>query len=97
MVQAALADASILDAVGLTEAERELVAIEPGYACASTASRLDGFLLPRDLWFAEYNAESPAGLGYTETLARIFSDLPVMAQFREQFDATVLSPRRCHH
>jgi uncharacterized circularly permuted ATP-grasp superfamily protein len=87
VVQAALTDASILDALGLTEAERELVAIEPGYARASTASRLDGFLLPDDLWFAEYNAESPAGLGYTETLARIFSDLPVMAQFREHFDA----------
>jgi uncharacterized circularly permuted ATP-grasp superfamily protein len=87
VVQAALADASILDALGLTQAERELVAIEPGYARASTASRLDGFLLPDDLWFAEYNAESPAGLGYTETLARIFSDLPLMAQFRKHFDA----------
>jgi uncharacterized circularly permuted ATP-grasp superfamily protein len=86
VVQAALTDASLLDAVGVTEPERELIAIEPGYARASTASRLDGFLLPDDLWFAEYNAESPAGLGYTETLARIFSDLPLMAQFREQFD-----------
>jgi uncharacterized circularly permuted ATP-grasp superfamily protein len=87
VVQAALADPSILDAVGLTHAERELVAIEPGYARASTASRFDGFLLPDDLWFAEYNAESPAGLGYTETLARIFNDLPLMGQFRQQFDA----------
>jgi uncharacterized circularly permuted ATP-grasp superfamily protein len=87
VVQTAMADPSIFDAVGLTEAERELVAIDPGYSRASTASRLDGFLLPHDLWFAEYNAESPAGLGYTETLARIFNDLPVMARFREQFHA----------
>ena len=87
VVQAALADHSIFDAVALTDEERRLVSIDPGYLRASTASRLDGFLLPDDLWFAEYNAESPAGLGYTETLARIFSDLPVMARFREQFDA----------
>jgi uncharacterized circularly permuted ATP-grasp superfamily protein len=87
VVQAALADHTIFDAVGLTDDERRLVSIDPGYSRASTASRLDGFLLPDDLWFAEYNAESPAGLGYTETLARIFSDLPVMARFRERFEA----------
>jgi uncharacterized circularly permuted ATP-grasp superfamily protein len=88
VVQAALADASLFDAVGLSEDERRLVRLEPGYARASTASRLDGFLLPGDLWFAEYNAESPAGLGYAETLAGIFDELPVMARFRERFEAT---------
>ena len=39
VVQASLQDTSILDAVGLTDAERPLFAIEPGYARASTASR----------------------------------------------------------
>jgi uncharacterized circularly permuted ATP-grasp superfamily protein len=87
VVQAALDQPALLDAVGLTAAERELVAIEPGYARASTASRLDGFLLPDDLWFAEYNAESPAGLGYTERLAAIFDALPVMARFKERYHA----------
>ena len=37
--------------------------------------------------FAEYNAESPAGLGYTEVLAGVFSELPIMARFREHYDA----------
>ena len=37
--------------------------------------------------FAEYNAESPAGFGYTETLAAVFAELPIMARFREHFDA----------
>lgn len=87
VVQAALADPELYDAVGLTDAERSLVALDPGYARASTASRLDGFLLPDSLMFAEYNAESPAGLGYTEVLARLFDDLPVMARFKEAFSA----------
>jgi uncharacterized circularly permuted ATP-grasp superfamily protein len=87
VVQASLQDPSLLDAVGLTEAERPLFAIEPGYARASTASRLDGFLLPDSLWFAEYNAESPAGFGYTERLAGVFDALPIMARFRQQFRA----------
>ena len=75
----------LLDAVGLSEAERQLVAYDPGYARASTSSRLDAFLLPERLAFAEYNAEAPAGLGYTENLAEIFDALPVMARFRERF------------
>jgi hypothetical protein len=53
---------------------------------ASTASRLDAFLLPESLKFAEYNGESPAGLGYAETLAEIFRDLPVMGKFENKFD-----------
>lgn len=77
----------LLDAVGLSEAERRLAAIEPGYARASTSSRLDAFLLPDALAFAEYNAEAPAGLGYTENLAEIFDALPIMARFRERFAA----------
>ena len=44
----------------------------PGYGTASTASRLDAFLLPDSLHFAEYNAESPAGLGYTQRLCELF-------------------------
>ena len=85
VVQAALERPALLDALGLTPAERELAAIEPGYARASTASRLDGFVLPEHLWFAEYNAESPAGLGYTERLAAIFDALPVMDRFKERY------------
>ena len=46
VVAAAMADARLLAALGVTEAEARLIRIEPGYARASTASRLDAFLLP---------------------------------------------------
>ena len=87
VVEAAMAEPALLDALGLSEAERALAAIEPGYATASTASRLDSFLLPDSLSFAEYNAESPAGLAYTETLSEVFDALDVMRRFRERFEA----------
>lgn len=77
----------LLDAVALTEADRELVSYDPRYGRASTSSRLDAFLLPDGLAFAEYNAEAPAGLGYTESLAEIFDTTPLMARFREQYTA----------
>lgn len=72
----------LFDQLGLTEAEERLVRLEPGYATASTASRLDAFLLPGGLHFAEYNAESPAGPGYTQRLAELFDQQPIMARFR---------------
>ncbi len=86
VVAAALESPLLLDELGLRPEERRLALLEPGYARASTASRLDAFLLPGSLQAAEYNAESPAGLGYTETLADVFLDLPVMQRFRQQFD-----------
>jgi uncharacterized circularly permuted ATP-grasp superfamily protein len=94
VVQAALERADLIEAVALTEPERALVAIDPGYATASTASRLDAFILPGSLQFAEYNAESPAGLGYTERLAGQFERLEILTRFRERFDARPFSLMR---
>lgn len=87
---AAATDAAVLDALALTENERALASLDPGSPTASTASRLDSFLLPESVYCAEYNAESPAGLGYTEMLAGVFERLDVMTRFRERFDATAL-------
>jgi hypothetical protein len=92
VVEAALGPRpELLAELGLRDEERRLVAIDPGYRRASTASRLDAFLLPDSLQAAEYNAESPAGLGYTEVLAEVFGGLPVMARFREQFEVQAYS------
>lgn len=79
-------DPALLEAFGVSDEERRLIELEPGYRRASTASRVDAFLLPDALWFAEYNAESPAGLGYTERLADIFDAQPIMERFREAYD-----------
>ena len=87
VVAAAMARPELLDSLGLTEDERRLARIDPGYATASTSSRLDAFLLPDTLGFAEYNAEAPAGFGYTETLSELFDGLPIMKRFRERFEA----------
>lgn len=85
----AAASAGLRAQLGITEAEERLVLIDPGYGTASTASRVDAFLVPAastgtqgGLHFAEYNAESPAGPGYTQRLAEFFDSLPVMARFR---------------
>jgi uncharacterized circularly permuted ATP-grasp superfamily protein len=92
VVAAALDDATIFDDLALSEEEIRLVRIEPGYATASTAARADAFLLPDSLQFAEYNAESPAGLAYAEGLADLFAGTPLMGRFRETFEARMYRP-----
>jgi hypothetical protein len=75
----------VFDELGMREGESRLARMDPGYRTASTASRLDAFLLPDSIHFAEYNAESPAGPGYTQRLCELFDALPVMQRFREGY------------
>src|SRR5262249_6364085 len=81
VAKAAVGDKHLLRQFCLRPEEERLAHLHPEYGRASTASRLDAFLLPDSLKFAEYNGESPAGAGYSETLAEIFRELPVMASF----------------
>ncbi|MGA7622250.1 MAG: circularly permuted type 2 ATP-grasp protein [Candidatus Acidiferrales bacterium] len=85
VVRESLANPQLLAQVALSPQEERLARITPGYNTSSTASRLDAFLLPDSLQFAEYNAESPAGPGYAETLANVFRTLPVMERFSQQY------------
>ena len=86
VVVAALDDKHLFAQLHLREEEERLARIHVGFGPASTASRLDAFLLPDSLKFAEYNGESPAGAGYAETLAEIFNDLPMMEQFARKYE-----------
>jgi len=82
IVSAALDSPALFAQLGVSDAESRLIRLEPGYSIASTASRLDAFLLPDSLHFAEYNAESPAGPAYTQRLCELFDALPLMDRFR---------------
>src|SRR5690348_13405933 len=82
----AMKDASLLGQLHLRDEELRLIRLGKLHGFASTASRLDSFLLPDALKFAEYNGESPAGSGYTETLTEVFRELPVMEQFAKSYE-----------
>ena len=86
VANAALSDAALLGQLHLREPELRLIRLGKPHGFASTSSRLDSFLLPDTLKFAEYNGESPAGSGYTETLTEVFRNLPVMAEFTKSYD-----------
>src|SRR5437667_6210531 len=82
---AAVADLSLLDELGLTEIERKLVKIDPGYRAVSPTARLDSFLTEEAYSFVELNGESPAGIAYADAAFEIFAQLPVMKQFAETY------------
>lgn len=75
----------MLDELGLTSIERELVAIDPGYRAVSPTARLDSFLTDETYSFVELNGESPAGIAYADAAFEIFESLPVMKRFAERY------------
>jgi len=85
VTDAAMKDPALLTQFHLRDEELRLVRLGKIAGPASTASRLDAFLLPESLKFAEYNGESPAGAGYTETLGEIFLKMPLVADFDKSF------------
>ena len=80
---AAVDNDSLLDYLGLTPTERELVKIDPGYRAVSPTARLDSFLTDAAYSFVELNGESPAGIAYADAAFEIFTELPVMKRFAE--------------
>ncbi len=52
-----------------------------------TSSRLDAFFMQdsSDLRFVEYNAETPAGIGYGDLLTKTFLKLEPMKRFQQQY------------
>ncbi|HEY9402826.1 MAG TPA: hypothetical protein VIQ24_09030 [Pyrinomonadaceae bacterium] len=90
---AAVGNDELLDELGITELERDLVAIDPGYAAVSPTARLDSFLTGDSYSFVELNGESPAGIAYVDAAYTIFSELPVMKRFGERYNVRPLYGR----
>lgn len=73
-----------LDLVGASEQEREIWAVDPGYSGLTLTSRLDSFMCGENPLFVEYNAESPAGIAFTDILSEVFEGLPAMRNWDDK-------------
>jgi hypothetical protein len=87
---AAVQDDAILAELGVTEIEKDLVKIDPGYKQVSPTARLDSFLTEDAYSYVELNGESPAGIAYADSATEIFKTLPVMQKFAENYDVSGL-------
>lgn len=87
-------DKLMFEQIGLTEPERDLVAVDPGYQEVSVTSRLDSFLTDETYQFVELNAECPAGIAYQDVAAEILLELPLMREFTRQHRVTPMYCRQ---
>ena len=79
---ALLRDARLRAELDLSPDEEQLLHITPGFRAPDASGRLDAFLNSHDDFsFVEYNADSPGGILYGDTLGEIFMQMRVVKEF----------------
>jgi Glutathionylspermidine synthase preATP-grasp len=79
-------DARLREELAVPDREDELIRIDPGYPHPFRICRLDAFLQGYDVKFLEFNADSPAGIGYTDILYEGLQRAIVLPRVAAEFD-----------
>jgi glutathionylspermidine synthase len=79
-------DAALREELQLPDTEDSLIRIEPGFPRPMRICRLDAFLQGYDVKFLEFNADSPAGVGYTDILFEGLRTTIQLPRVRQEFD-----------
>ena len=79
-------DPALRDELQLPDTEDQLIRIEPGFPRPMRICRLDAFLTGYDVKFLEFNADSPAGVGYTDILFEGLRSTIQLPRVRQEFD-----------
>jgi hypothetical protein len=89
---ALLSDDSLLERVGLTEMERRLALVNPGFKSAAVTTRLDAFVYGEEVRFVEYNAENPSSLSDQTELNQILFEVRALRRLAERRRLTQPDP-----
>lgn len=92
LAAAVVRDPKLMDELGMTEAERRMALVDPGFSTAGVTTRLDAFVHGDEIRFVESNAENPSSLSDQEELNRVLLELPVMATFASRYGLRQFSP-----
>ena len=84
-------DPRLREELALPPAEAALVELDPGYTRPLRICRLDAFLSGYEVKFLEFNADSPAGIGYTDVLHEGLRSAIVLPRVEAEFE-TAYSP-----
>jgi hypothetical protein len=90
---ALLNDSGLRRELDLDPVEERLALAHPGCRLSSPSARLDSFFAD-DVRYVEYNAESPAGMAFGDTLSEVMEGLPVMERFRQRWRLRSLPTRQ---
>jgi uncharacterized circularly permuted ATP-grasp superfamily protein len=89
---ALLSSAELRAELDLAPGEEQLALAEPGCRSSSPSSRLDSFV-GDEIRYVEYNAESPAGMAYSDVLTAVMEQMDVMQRFRGSWRLRALPAR----
>lgn len=84
LAEAALEDDDIVDRLGLTDLEKRLVKVDPGYSTVCANARLDTFFANGSFKFLEYNAETPSGPSDQRQIEMVLGKIAVLQDFLEE-------------
>jgi hypothetical protein len=84
----ALGTPQLLTRMHLLPAEKMLASVDPGYQFPSVTSLLDTNLHNGSLRFVDYNADTPPGVAFGETLDNLFYDSGPVKEFRKKYALT---------
>lgn len=82
---AVLQSPHLMTQLGLTDLERKLALVDPGFANATVNARVDGFVHGDRVRFVEYNAENPSSLSDQEGLNRLLREIPATAHLAKRY------------
>ena len=99
MADAMLADPVLRAQVYLTPEEEELIQLPTGFRTVLPTARLDSFFTVENdgrytLNYVELNGESPASMAYSDVLAELFLETPLMQRFQDRYHVDTLMARR---
>lgn len=93
--EAALENDEIRAQLHLNDWEETMVREPFGFREPSPSSRMDSFYLPE--WgvvqLTEFNAEIPAGQGYTDVLTDVFAGMRILGEFQKEYEVRPLPTR----
>jgi Glutathionylspermidine synthase preATP-grasp len=81
-------DEALREELAVSPVEDSLIRIDPGFPRPMRICRLDAFLTGYDVKFLEFNADSPAGTGYTDILHAGLSSTIDLPRVRQEFEMT---------
>ena len=92
VTEALVSDPSLMDSVGLSERERRLALVDPGFRVSTVTTRLDAFLVGGAVKFVEYNAENPSSLTDQTGLNQILFEVRALEQLAERYRLREFDP-----
>ncbi len=92
LAEALLSDPKSMKEIGITERERHLALIHPGYGLPAINTRLDAFINDDRIKFVEYNAENPSSLTDQSGLNQVLFEVRALQSLAEKYRMRQFTP-----